>query len=158
MRPAPDGSVWISLFGTNKLGRVDTATGAMKEFVIPSDDARPRRIEVAPDGMVYYTDYARGYLGRLDPTTGQFKQWPSPGGEKSAPYGIAYAPDGRIWYNESGIGDMVAFDPKTEKMETVRIPTSGSVVRNVSVDEKRRVIWLAESGIQRLGKLELGGQ
>lgn len=54
------------------------------------------------------------------------------------------------------MGTMVGFDPKTEKMETVKIPTSGSVVRNVSVDAKRKIIWLAESGIQRLGKLKLG--
>jgi hypothetical protein len=26
----------------------------------------------------------------------------------------------------------------------------------VSVDAKRNIIWLAESGVQRLGKLELG--
>ena len=51
---------------------------------------------------------------------------------------------------------MVGFDPKTEKMESVKIPTPGSVVRNVSVDAKRNIIWLAESGVQRLGKLELG--
>jgi virginiamycin B lyase len=135
---------------------VDTATGAMKEFVIPNENARHRRIEVAPDGIVYYTDYVRGHLGRLDPATGEFKEWKSPGGEKSAPYGIAHAPDGRIWYDESGNDQMVGFDPKTERMETVKIPTSGSVVRNVSVDAKRRVVWLAESGVQRLGKLELG--
>jgi virginiamycin B lyase len=137
---------------------VDTATVAMKEFVVPDHKLRSRRIEVAPDGMVYFTDYSRGYLGRLDSTTGQFQQWPSPGGDKLAPYGFAYAADGRIWYNKSGTGELVAFDPKTEKMETVKIPTSGSVVRNVSVDEKRRIIWLAESGLQRLGKLELGGK
>jgi virginiamycin B lyase len=106
--------------------------------------------------MVYYTDYARGYLGRFDPRSREFKEWRSPGEDRSAPYGIAYAPDGRIWYNESGTGNMVGFDPRTEKMETVKIPTSGSVVRNVSVDAKRNIIWLAESGVQRLGKLELG--
>jgi virginiamycin B lyase len=60
-------------------GRVDTATGAMKEFVIPNEGARPRRIQVSPNGMVYYTDYARGYLGQLDSGTGQFKEWKSPG-------------------------------------------------------------------------------
>jgi virginiamycin B lyase len=128
----------------------------MKEFEIPNHDARPRRIEAAPDGMVYYTDYARGYLGRLDPRSGKFTEWRSPGADRAAPYGIAYVPDGRIWYDESGTGTMVGFDPKTEKMETVKIPTPGSVVRNVSVDTKRNIVWLAESGVQRLGKLELG--
>ena len=158
MRPAPDGSVWISLFGTNKLGRVDTATGAMQEFVIPDEKARPRRLDVAPNGMVYYSDYARGYLGRLDPRTGRFTEWKSPGGARSFPYGIAHGPDGRIWYDESGMNEMVGFDPGTEQMVTVKIPTAGSVVRNVAVDAKRNVLWLAERDVQRLGKLALGGR
>ena len=105
---------------------------------------------------MWYTDQSNSYIGRLDPTSGQFTEWRSPGADRSAPYGIAFAPDGRIWYDESGTGTMVGFDPKTEKMETVKIPTPGSVVRNVSVDAKRNIIWLAESGVQRLGKLELG--
>jgi streptogramin lyase len=65
----------------------------------------------------------RGYLGQLDPGTGQFKEWKSPGGEKSAPYGIAYAPDGRIWYDESGNNQMVGFDPKTERDSTAPAET-----------------------------------
>jgi virginiamycin B lyase len=158
IRLAPDGSIWIALFGTHQLGRVNASTGALEEIVIPDERARPRRIEVAPNGMVYYTDYARGYLGRFDPRSGEFKEWRSPGGDGSAPYGIGYAPDGRVWYNESGSGTMVGFDPVTEKMDAVKIPTAGSVVRNVSVDAKRHIIWLAESGVQRLGKLELGAR
>ena len=51
---------------------------------------------------------------------------------------------------------MVGFDLKSEQFVTVKIPTPGSVVRNVSVDSKRNIVWLAESGVQRLGKLELG--
>jgi hypothetical protein len=46
------------------------------------------------------------------------------------------------------MNQMVAFDRKTEKMETVKSPTSGSVVRNVSVDAQRKIIWLAEGGVR----------
>jgi virginiamycin B lyase len=55
MRPAPDGSVWIAMLGTNVLGRVDTATGALKPYKLPNAGARPRRLQVASDGMVYST-------------------------------------------------------------------------------------------------------
>jgi streptogramin lyase len=51
---------------------------------------------------------------------------------------------------------MVAFDPKTEKMETVKIPTPGSVVRHMETDSTRHRIWLALSGTGRLGKIQLG--
>ena len=64
--------------------------------------------------------------------------------------------DGRIWYDESGKNDIVAFDPATERTETVAIPTRVAVVRNMAVDSIRGRLWLALSGTQRLGKIELG--
>jgi hypothetical protein len=51
---------------------------------------------------------------------------------------------------------MVAFDPRTEKMETVKIPTDGAVVRHMETDSTRHRVWLALSGTGRVGKIELG--
>jgi virginiamycin B lyase len=152
---APDGSIWVALFGTNKLGRIDGESGELREITLPETGARPRRLAVDESGTVWYTDYARGYLGSYNPKNGAFKERPSPGGGKSAPYGIAIAPDGRIFYNEASPGTIVAFDRKTGKAETVGIPTHGSVVRNMSVDSTRNRLWLALSGTNRIGKIEL---
>jgi virginiamycin B lyase len=107
-------------------------------------------------GIVWYSDYARGELGRLDPATGQVREFPSPGGSDSRPYAIAVGTDGRIWYDESEKDAIVAFDPATERAETVAIPTPGSVVRNMSVDSTRARLWLALSGTQRLGRIDMG--
>ena len=49
----------------------------------------------------------------------------------------------------------VNFDPATEKMELVPIPTRGSIVRNVTVDSARHRLWLAESGVNRLGLIDV---
>ena len=157
---APDGSIWVALFGTNKLGRIDAdapriPAGPMKEISLPDPGARPRRLVVASDGVVFYSDFARGRLGSYNPRSGDFKEWLSPGGATSAPYGIAIAPDGRIFYDEARTGNIVAFDRMTEKMETIKIPTAGSIVRNITVDSARGRIWLALSGIGRIGKIDL---
>jgi virginiamycin B lyase len=149
--------LWIAQLGANKLGRVNPADGSLTEFTLPNPGTRPRRLVVSPDGTVWYTDFARGYLGALDPRSGKVREWPSPT-PRSGPYGIDLGPDGRIWYNESASGLMVAFDPGSERMDTVRIPTAGSVVRNISVDSARRRIWLAESGAGRLGMIEVARQ
>jgi virginiamycin B lyase len=152
---APDGSIWIALFGTNKLGRIDAGSGELQEIALPQSGARPRRLVVDEAGVIWYSDFARGYLGSYNPRSGAFKEWSSPGGASSAPYGMAIAPDGRIFYDEAGTGTVVAFDPKTAKTETVKIPTGGSIVRNISVDSTRSRVWLALSGIGRIGKIEL---
>ena len=104
---------------------------------------------------MWYSDYARGHLGRLDPATGQVREFACPGGDGSQPYGIAIGTDGRIWYDESGTDELVAFDPTTERAESVKIPTPGSVVRNMAVDSTRRRLWLALSGVQKLGRVDL---
>ena len=147
--------IWMALFGTNQIGRIDPADGKIKIFPLPAAGARPRRLIVDAKGIVWYSDYARGKLGRLDPVTGQVRDFASPGGDGSEPYGIAAGTDGRIWYNESGRDQMVAFDPASERFETVKIPTPGSVVRNMAVDSSRARLWLALSGIQKLGRIDL---
>jgi virginiamycin B lyase len=152
---APDGSIWVALFGTNKLGQIDASTGALTEVPLPQTGARPRRLVVDRTGTVYYSDFARGYLGSYNPKTHAFHEWLSPGGTSSAPYGIAVAPDGRIFYDEARSGTIVAFDPQSQKMETVRIPTPGSIVRNMSVDSTRSRLWLALSGTSRIGRIDL---
>jgi virginiamycin B lyase len=152
---APDGSIWVALFGTNKLGRIDAESGALREINLPQSGARPRRLVVDESGMVWYSDFARGYLGSYNPKTGAFKEWLSPGGASSAPYGIAIAPDGRIFYDEARSGTIVAFDRKSGQVETIKIPTPGSIVRNISVDSTRSRVWLALSGTSRIGKIEL---
>src|SRR5438046_2107256 len=135
---APDGMIWMALFGTNQIGRIDPADGALKIFPLPASGARPRRLIVDATGIVWYSDYARGKLGRLDPATGQVRDYPCPGGDASQTYGIAVGTDGRIWYDESGTDEIVAFDPATERALTVKIPTPGSVVRNMAVEPTDR--------------------
>ena len=116
---------------------------------------QPRRLAVDASGTVWYSDFARGYLGSYNPKTRAFREWLSPGGTSSAPYGIAVAPDGRIFYDEARSGTIVAFDPKTQKMDAVKIPTPGSIVRNMSVDSTRSRLWLALSGTSRIGRIDL---
>ena len=151
-----DGGLWIALFGTNNIGRIDPANGTIRLFPIPDSTARPRRLVVDAQGIVWFTDNVRGHLGRLDPKTGAVRLFPSPGGAGSGPYGIAIAPDGRIWYDEGNNNQIVTFDPRTQAMTTVAIPTPGATVRNMTVDSIRARLWLALSGTGRIGRIDLG--
>jgi virginiamycin B lyase len=66
-----DGRPYFDLFGTNKIGTVDPKTFEAREFVLPEERSRPRRIARTTDGHIWYVDYSRGFLGRLDPKTGR---------------------------------------------------------------------------------------
>ena len=128
------GTVFIVLFGTNKVAAVDPKTMAVREYVLPDAASRPRRLTITSDDSVWYADYSRGYLGRLDPATGKVAEWQSPSGPKSAPYGISAIKD-VIWYSESEAAPntVVRFDPKSEKFQSWAIPGGGNIVRNTDV-------------------------
>jgi virginiamycin B lyase len=128
------GTIYIAEFGTNGVAAVDPSTLEVREYKLPDEKARPRRITITSDDIVWYTDYSRGFLGRLDPATGKVTEWASPSGAKSGPYGISTIKD-VIWYSESETtpNTVVRFDPKTQKFQTWAIPGGGNIVRNTSV-------------------------
>ena len=142
-------------FGAPKVGRLDPNTLEIKEYVLPHEDSRPRRVAISPDDIIWYSDYSRGYLGRLDPKTGAVKEWPSPSGPTSQPYGITTYND-IIWYSESHVkpNTLVRFDPKTEKFQTWAIPSGGGVVRNMMA-MKDGNLAVAESGINKVALVEV---
>jgi virginiamycin B lyase len=157
--PAPDGSLWVALFGTNRLARIDTAAmpPSAEEVVLPQADSRPRRIAVDAQGKVWFTDFPRRVLGLLDPSLPegeQVKEFPTPGGGR--PYGIAVGPDGRVWYNDQDAAEIVGFDQTTESVVArleLELDNPGPV-RNIAVDQTRRRLWLAISNVGRLAMIQ----
>jgi virginiamycin B lyase len=140
-------------FGTNKMAKINPQTMAITEFKLP-EGARPRRMAIDAEDKIYFTDYEGGNLGRLDPT-GAVKMWASPGGAKSAPYGITITPDGAVWFSESGMkpNTMVRFDPKTEQFARTTIPSGGGTVRNMVATPDGRV-YIACSGVNKVGVVQ----
>jgi virginiamycin B lyase len=141
-------------FATNKMASINPQTMEIKEYTLP-EGARPRRMAIDANDCVYFTDFSGGHLGRLDLASGAVKMWESPGGTKSAPYGIAITPDGMVWYSESGVkpNTIIQFDPHTEKFARANIPSGGGTVRNMAATSDGRV-YIACSGVDKVGVVE----
>jgi virginiamycin B lyase len=95
-------------------------------------------------------------LGRLDPSTGAVKEFATPGGPKSAPWGVASTGDGAVWFSESGVtpNTVVRFDPRTESMQSWPIPSGGGVVRHM-IAAPDGSLWLACSGVGKIGRVQV---
>jgi virginiamycin B lyase len=132
---------------------------ALREYDLPSERTRPRRIALTHDGMVWYGDYTRGYLGRLDPRTGAVKEWANPSGATSLPYAMTMDNQDRIWFVETGVqpNRLVGFDPKTEKFfsSTPILPSGGGTVRHMVYDPKTQTIWFG-TDTNQLTRAEVG--
>ena len=150
------GNPWYCEFGSNKMAQVNPGTMEIKEYILP-EGARPRRFTIAANDIIYYSDHQRGYLGRLDPKTGKVDEWPSPGGPNSRPYAITTLPDGSIWYSESNVepNTMVRFDPKDNSFMKWPIPSGGRVLRHFVPNKDGSKIYIASSGVNKVGVVEI---
>jgi len=79
---APDGSLWYTGQGANKLGRFDPKTGEFKEYPLKTRDSGPHGLVADKDGNIWFTAISGGYIGKLDPKTGEITEYrPSQGAE-----------------------------------------------------------------------------
>ena len=137
------GRPFFNEFGTAKLGTLDPATLALKEYALP-EGARGRRIAITSDDKVWYVDYGRGKLARLDPASGKVDEWAAPSGEQSLPYAMANDDRDRLWFVETGPqpNRLVGFDPKTSTyFANAPIAGGGGTVRHMVFVRAGRELW-----------------
>src|ERR687887_475656 len=93
----------------------------IKEYEVPTPQARPHDPAVAPDGSLWVTEQVANKLGRLDPATGQFREYPlkTP---NSGPHGLVADHDGNIWFTAISGGYVGKLDPKNGQIKEYRMP------------------------------------
>jgi streptogramin lyase len=139
----PDGTVWLTEQGSNKLGKWDPVTQQITEY---QDDWGKHTVRIAPDGMVWST----GGLTRFDPKTEQFvhiKEVPSA-------YGIALDKDSNVWFAElRRDGRIGKVDSKTLKVTKYQPPTATGFPRRIQVDQDG-LVWFAEFQGGKIGQFD----
>jgi virginiamycin B lyase len=95
--PGPDGNLWCTLPGIDRIGRI-TPAGISVQFTIPSAPAKPYGLSIAHDGSAWFTLPASNRVGHLT-GEGQFHLF-APPTHDSDPGAIVSAPDGSAWFVE----------------------------------------------------------
>jgi virginiamycin B lyase len=72
---APDGSLWCTGQGANKLGRLDPKTGKFKEYALKTANSGPHGLVVDKDGNIWFTAISGGYVGKLDTNSGRIAEY-----------------------------------------------------------------------------------
>lgn len=143
LRVAPDGAVWISELGGNRLVRHDPAANTFRAFDMPTPHSGPRRFDIDAAGMLWIPEYAGGKLTRLDPATGRFTQWDLPV-RNAAPYVVRVDRQrGDLWIGTGAADAVFRFDPRTAQFTTYDLPTRGALVRHLDIDPRTGAVWAA---------------
>jgi len=142
--PHPDGSVWLTQQGTDKLGRWDPKTEKITEY---QDTVRKHTVKIdQKTGHVWST----GHLSRFDPKTEKFTHIP----EVPTSYGIDLDADGNAWFTELlPAGKIGKVDAQTLKVTKYTIPTQGARPRRIKVDVDGSV-WFAQFDAGKLGRFD----
>jgi virginiamycin B lyase len=105
MATAPDGSIWVTLYGKGTLLRVDpVAEKVVKEYPLPAGPAGgPYAVTVDGAGMVWANEFSADTVVRLDPKTDQIRVFKLPSTDVGIRKMVVDA-EGRLWYMGSHNG------------------------------------------------------
>jgi streptogramin lyase len=121
----PDGALWFTENGGNKIGRITTA-GAFTEYPIPTATSGPQGIAAGPDGALWFAEHNAGKIGRIT-TAGVITEFvlPFTPGLSAVPASITTGSDGALWFTENGIcvGNLCG------ENNIGRITTSGAITK-----------------------------
>jgi streptogramin lyase len=88
---APDGALWYTGMRANNLGRLDLATGQIREYPLHTPDSGPHGLVADREGNIWFTANAKGYIGKLDPRSGTVRESP-PSNNRPIKASVGYAP------------------------------------------------------------------
>jgi virginiamycin B lyase len=150
---APDGSLWFTEQMVSKLGRLDPATGAFKEFPLKGSNDGPHGLVADRDGNIWYTGNFAAHIGKLDPRTGQVTQYKMPDAKAEDPHTAVFDAQGILWFTVQ-VGNMVGrLDPKTGKVELKEVSTRDARPYGIQINSKG-VPFFCEFGTNKMASID----
>ena len=143
---APDGSIWWTGMWASLVGRIDPATGEMKEYPLPAS-ARPHSIVPDGDGYIWYTGNSNGTIGKLDPETGDITEYKTEAGD---PHTAIFHPNGKLYFTSQRAGMLGRLDPESGELTEVSTEPRPYGIK-VAADG---TVWVAYNGTNKLGAVD----
>ena len=150
---APDGSLWYTGQGANKLGRLDPKTGEFKEYPLKTPNSGPHGLTADKDGNIWFTAISGGYVGKLNPKTGEIDEYRPANGVEIDPHTPVFDHDGILWFTNEETNYIGRLDPKTGKITLTKVPTSHAVPYGIVVLQNNTPIF-CEFGSNKLASID----
>jgi streptogramin lyase len=179
-------NVWIARPGAESVAWIDSKTGKsghvkFEPLVMAGLTEKDRTVEVGmnmgpPNGRgprrlgsggknggnyMWVALNKSDELARVDINTKQVKTYPLPQG--SAPYFATVDKNGMVWVPVQNADRIYKFDPKAEQMTEYQLPTRGTDLRHLTVDDSTNppTVWITYNRSNRIARLverPAGGQ
>jgi virginiamycin B lyase len=135
-----NGTVWTTLQGADKLGRIST-DGQVTALDVPTRNSGLGDIAVDQSGAVWFLELRANKIGRF--AEGRFTEFtiPTPSPGLTA---LAAAPDGSVWFTEISVGKLGRL--REGRVMEYRLPRTESRPFGVAVDAANNVWYTDLSG------------
>jgi virginiamycin B lyase len=145
-----DGNAWFTeLTPSGKVGKVDAKTLAVTKYTLPTQNGRPRRIQVDEAGIVWFGEFDSGKIGRLDPKSGAIAEFQLPGPQPT-PYALGIDRDRMVWYSSEYMDVVGRLDPATGKVVEYPYPHAENSMRDFFLDGAGRM-WFGSPANDKIG-------
>ena len=152
--PAPDGSVWLTEQGSNKLGKWDPRTQKIIEYqdqYLPGqegveDGGSKHTLRLDPSGRVWSSGNP---LTQFDPETKKYARF----AEVPSAYDVKTDRNGDVWFTRPGPNEIGKVDGKTKKVSRWSSPTPGSAPRRLEITADG-MVWVGEFFGGKLARFE----
>ena len=152
---APDGSLWYTGQGANKLGRLDPKTGEFKEYPLKTPNSGPHGLVADKDGDIWFTAISAGYVGKLNSKTGEIAEYRPEDGTRIDPHTPAFDHDGILWFTNEETNYIGRLDPKTGKITLTKVPTAHAVPYGIVILPNNTPVF-CEFGSNKLASIDPG--
>ncbi len=154
MRFLPDGTVWFTEVGQNKVGKLDPATKQFAEYSPQSGPKMgPYGMAVDGAGIIWFPEQLGDKVGKIDPKTGKITEYDPPT-PNSIPRRMGADRDGNPWFSEFAAGNLVKIDYRTGTMTEYPTPTKFSAPYGVDSDKLHNFIWVSECFADQMARFD----
>ena len=150
---AMDGAIWWSGQLSNKLGRIDPKTGAIREYSLKTPHSGPHGLIEDKDGNIWFTGNNAGFIGKLDPKTGLVTEYPMPDPKARDTHTLIFDHDGILWFTVQQANMVGRLDPKIGEVKLVTSPTPKSRPYGMAVNSKN-VVHFVEFGANKIATID----
>jgi virginiamycin B lyase len=164
-------TLWLADVSSNRVIRVDTESGALRNFEVPAKKAvGPHTLVRGRDGALWVAPFFNGIVARLDPKSEQWKVWPLSTGSDTPPgvHDLTFGSDhdlmtdkrGRVWFSDIVNNGVGWFDPKSGKSGVYKVPpvpgrAGRETLYGIAMESDQTRIWYSQLGVGSFGSFNV---
>jgi virginiamycin B lyase len=142
---APDGTIWWAGQWANVIGKINPATGEIKEYPLPAN-AMPHTVTLDAKGNVWYTGNKNATIGYLDPKTEKITEFKMPDPAAHDPHSAIFDRNGILWFTMQLSNRVGRLDPATGDIRLVEMKVTNSRPYGIKLSPIDSAPWFACNG------------